>query len=113
MKKQTDGGYIQWIFLALPVLWMGAVLAYAYEDGMNVFELLPRFAAAMEHPFAIGWTAHTPRFVLGALVVTMALVGAISRNIRRKGPRRAYLFVCGGFSLLFSFLILVDVLPSL
>lgn len=52
-------------------------------------------------------------FVLGALVVTMALVGAISRNIRSKGPRRAYLFVCGGFSLVFSFLILVDVLPSL
>ena len=37
----------------------------------------------------------------------------LPRNIRRKGPRRAYLFVCGGFSLLFSFLILVDVLPSL
>ena len=51
--------------------------------------------------------------VLFVLVVTMAWVGAISRNIRRKGPRRAYLFVCGGFSLLFSFLILVDVLPSL
>ena len=52
-------------------------------------------------------------FVLGALVVTMALVGAISRNIRRKGPRRAYLFVCGGFSLLFSFLILVAEFPNL
>ena len=50
MKKQTDGGYIQWIFLALPVIWAGAALAYAYEDGMNVFELLGSFAAAMEHP---------------------------------------------------------------
>lgn len=87
MKKQTDSGYIQWIFLALPVLWMGAVLAYAYEDGINLFELLPRFAAAMEHPFAIGWTAHTPRFVLGALVaygfaVTLYLIG---RQNRRPG----------------------------
>ena len=87
MKKQTDGGYIQWIFLALPVIWAGAALAYAYEDGMNVFELLGSFAAAMEHPFAIGWTPHTPRFVLGALVaygfaVALYLTG---RQNRRPG----------------------------
>ena len=87
MKKQADSGYIQWIFLALPVIWVGAALAYAYEDGMNVFELLGRFTAAMEHPFAIGWTPHTPRFVLGALVVygfavTMYLTG---RQNRRPG----------------------------
>lgn len=52
-------------------------------------------------------------FVLGALVVTMGLVGGISRNIKRKGPRRAYLFLCGGFTLVFSFLILVSALPGL
>ncbi len=52
-------------------------------------------------------------FVLGALVVTMGLVGGISRNIKRKGPRRAYLFVFGGFSFLFSFLILASALPHL
>ena len=52
-------------------------------------------------------------FVLGALVVTMGLVGGISRNIKRVTARRAYLFVCGGFSVLFSFLILVSALPVL
>ena len=52
-------------------------------------------------------------FVLGALVVTMGLVGGISRNIKRTGPRRAYLFVFGGFSFLFSFLILASALPHL
>lgn len=52
-------------------------------------------------------------FVLGALAVTMGLVGAISRNIKRKGVRRGYLFVTGGFTLIFSFLILVKALPNL
>lgn len=68
-KKQEESGIMMWVLLAFPVAWMGAVMAYAYEDGMNVFQLLGRFAAAMEYPFAIGWTAHTPRFVLGALVL--------------------------------------------
>lgn len=52
-------------------------------------------------------------FVLGGLAVTMCLVGGISRNIKRKGFRRGYLFLCGGFSLVFSFLILVAELPNL
>ena len=52
-------------------------------------------------------------FVLGAVAVTMGLVGGISRNIKRVTARRAYLFVCGGFSFLFSFLILVSALPVL
>lgn len=52
-------------------------------------------------------------FVLGGLAVTMCLVGGISRNIRRKGFRRGYLFLCGGFSMIFSFLILVAELPNL
>ena len=65
MKKQTDSGYIQWIFLALPVLWMGATLAYAYEDGMNVFELLGSFAAAMEHPLPSGGQPTPPALCWG------------------------------------------------
>lgn len=52
-------------------------------------------------------------FVLGGLAVTMGVVGAISRNIKRKGFRRGYLCLCGGFSLVFSFLILVAELPNL
>ena len=52
-------------------------------------------------------------FVLAALAVTMCVVGAISRNIKRKGFRRGSLFLCGGFSLVFSFLILVAEFPNL
>ena len=51
--------------------------------------------------------------VMLGLAVTMGLVGAISRNIKRKGPRRAYMLLCGGFTLIFSFMILVAALPNL
>lgn len=29
-----------WALLAVPVLWLAAVLAYGYEDGMNLFDLM-------------------------------------------------------------------------
>lgn len=76
------------------------ILAYGLAPQLDKFSFLS----------VIRWRV---LFVLGALVVTMGLVGGISRTIKRKGPRRAYLFVCGGFSFLFSFLILVSALPNL
>ena len=51
--------------------------------------------------------------VLVALAVTMGLVGGISRNIKKKAARRTYMFLCGGFSLAFAFMIFVSILPSL
>ena len=51
--------------------------------------------------------------LMAALAVTMGLVGGISRNIKKKGPRRTYMFLCGGFSLIFSFMIIRAVLPNL
>ena len=51
--------------------------------------------------------------VMAAMAITMGLVGGISRNIKKKAPRRTYMLLCGGFSLIFSFMILVDVLPIL
>ena len=85
MKNQQNNSALPWVLLAAPVLWMGAVLAYAYEDGMTLFELLPRFAAAMDRPFAIGWTPYTIKFMLGTLVlygfaVTMYLSGKQNRR---------------------------------
>ena len=69
MKKQQDSGILPWVLLAVPVLWAAAIMAYAYEDGMNLFDLLGRFTVLMEYPFAIGWTAHTPKFMLIGLLL--------------------------------------------
>lgn len=69
MKRQQNNSFLPWILLAIPVLWIGAVMAYAYEEGMNLFDLLGRFTVLVERPFAIRWTPHTPRFLLAALVI--------------------------------------------
>ena len=68
MKKQQDNGALPWVLLAVPVLWAAAIMAYAYEDGMNLFDLLGRFTVLMERPFAIGWTRHTLKFMLVGLL---------------------------------------------
>lgn len=54
---------------------------------MNIFDLMGCFSKLLEHPFAIRWTAHTPKFMAGALV--LYLFGIIlyqsSRQNRRPG----------------------------
>ena len=57
MKRQTDGNPIlPWALLAIPVLWLSALLATGYEDGMTLFDLMGRFNLLMERPFALHWT---------------------------------------------------------
>ncbi len=51
------------------VLWLSAIAAYAYEDGMNLFQWMGRFSQVLERPFAIGWTAHTLKFMLIGLLL--------------------------------------------
>ena len=62
-------GILPWVLLAVPVLWAAAIAAYAYEDGMNIFDPLGRFTVLVERPFAIGWKAHTPKFMLVGLLL--------------------------------------------
>jgi len=69
MKKQQESGILPWALLTVPVLWAAAIMAYAYEDGMNLFDLLGRFTVLVERPFAIGWTTHTPKFMLIGLLL--------------------------------------------
>ena len=64
MKKQQDSGILPWVLLAVPVLWAAAIMAYAYEDGMNIFDMLERFTVLVEFPFNIGWTPHTLKFMM-------------------------------------------------
>ena len=57
-----------WAALSPLVLWLAAIAAYAYEDGMTIFAWMGRFSQVLERPFAIGWTAHTPKFMLVSLI---------------------------------------------
>ena len=58
-----------WAALSPFVLWLGAIAAYAYEDGMTIFAWMGRFSQVLERPFSIGWTAHTPKFMLVSLII--------------------------------------------
>lgn len=76
-----------WAAFSLVVLWLGAMAAYSYEDGMDLFAFMGRFAVVAERPFAIGWTAHTPQFLLGALAAYVCAIGLYysTRQNRRPG----------------------------
>ena len=76
-----------WGLMTIPVLWLAVIAAYAYEDGMTVFDWMGQFSVVIQHPFAIHWTAHTLKFMLGALVLyAFAIVMYYtSRHNRRPG----------------------------
>ena len=68
-----------------PVLYLAAVLASGYEDGMNIIELMGRFAELVERPFSLRWTGHTLKFMLGAVVaygVTILFLFSTKENKR-------------------------------
>lgn len=85
-RKQQEGWQF-WAVMSLPVLWVAAILAYAYEPGMNLIDLLGRFAVLVEFPFALKWTEYTLRFLLGAVVVYAfgVLLYLSTRENRRPG----------------------------
>lgn len=87
MKQRGSGGILLWALPAVPVLWLAALLSSGYEDGMTVFDLMGRFSVLLERPFAIRWTSHTPKFMLGALAAYAfaVLLYLSTRENRRPG----------------------------
>lgn len=76
-----------WAALSPLVLWLAAIAAYAYEDGMNLFQWMGRFSHVLERPFAIGWTPYTLKCMLGSLLLYGCGVALYysSRENRRPG----------------------------
>ena len=58
-----------WAAFSVFVLYLAVLAAGVYEDGMNLFQFMAIFPDAMNHPFAIRWTRHTIKFMLGALTI--------------------------------------------
>lgn len=75
-----------WAALSPVIFWLGAIAAYAYEDGMNLIAFMGRFAVVAERPFAIGWTAYTPKFLLGALALYACGIGLYYSNRQNRRP---------------------------
>ncbi len=76
-----------WAALSPLVLWLAAIAAYAYEDGMNLFQWMGRFSQALERPFSIGWTPYTLKCMLGSLLLYGCGIALYysSRENRRPG----------------------------
>ena len=76
-----------WAALSPLVLWLAAIAAYAYEDGMNLFQWMGRFSQVLECPFAIGWTPYTLKYMLGSLLLYGCGIALYysSRENRRPG----------------------------
>ena len=76
-----------WAALSPLVLWLAAIAAYAYEDGMNLFQWMGRFSQVLERPFAIGWTPYTLKYILVGLLLYGCGIALYysSRENRRPG----------------------------
>ena len=87
MRRKESASPIFWAVPAIPILYLAALLASGYEDGMTVFELMGRFSILLEPPLSIHWTEHTFKFMLAALLVyCFAVILYLStRENRRPG----------------------------
>ena len=84
MNNQSRN-YGPWIFLALPVMWIGAGMATGYEDGMTIFELMGRFSEWADHPLIMRWTPYTLKFMGIALMLYLfAIVLFLSTKQNRR-----------------------------
>ena len=76
-----------WAALSPLILWLATIAAYAYEDGMNLFQWMGRFSQVLERPFAIGWTPYTLKYMLVGLLLYGCGIALYysSRENRRPG----------------------------
>lgn len=75
-----------WAAFSIPVLWLAALLASGYEDGMTVFALMGRFNELLARPFSIRWTPHTLKFMAAALLAYLCAIGLYYSNRQNKRP---------------------------
>ena len=79
-----------WTALSVVVLWLAALLAAGYEDGMTIFDLMGRFSTILERPFAVRWTPHTPKFMLTWLIMYAMAIGLYYANRQNRRPGEEY-----------------------
>lgn len=86
MKKNFRESWPVWVFLSVFALWLGFLCGSAYEDGMNLVELMGSFSKVMEHPFSARWTNRTPAFIAGSLVLYACAIGLYYSTRMNKRP---------------------------
>ena len=76
-----------WAAFSLAVLYLAVLAAGVYEGGMNLFQFMAIIPDAMNKPFALHWTPHTVKFMLGSLILYAGGIALYysSRMNRRPG----------------------------
>ena len=76
-----------WAAFSVAVLYLAVLAAGVYEDGMNLFQFMAVFPDVMNKPFALHWTPHTVKFMLGSLILYAGGIALYysSRMNRRPG----------------------------
>ena len=62
-KKSFRSAAPVWAALVIPIVWFAVLMASCYEPGMTIFSLMDAFSVATKNPFALHWTAYTPKFI--------------------------------------------------
>lgn len=68
------------------VLWLGALAATAYTEGMNLFSFMEAFATQLSHPFAIRWTQYSLIFLAGAMVIYVVAIAFFYATKQNRRP---------------------------
>ena len=85
-RKTFRDNWPVWAVFSIVILWLGALAATAYEDGMNLFMFMEVFSQALSNPFSLRWKAHTPKFLIGALAVYMLAIAYFYSNQQNRRP---------------------------
>lgn len=83
--SQGKSAVFVWAALAVPVLWLAALAASVYNGELDLIDYLALFAKALENPLRLRWTAYTPAFLAGALLVYGF---AVAMHYATRGNRR-------------------------
>lgn len=79
-----------WAAFTLVILWLAAIGASCYEEGMTLFDLLLPFSKALEHPFDIHWRPQTLKFMGIALVLYGMGIGLYYSTSENRRPGEEY-----------------------
>ena len=62
-KKSFRSAAPVWAAFVIPIVWFAVLMAGCYTPGMTIFDLVAQFTEGTKTPFALHWTAYTPKFI--------------------------------------------------
>ncbi len=85
MNQSSKRAVLLWAALAIPVIWLGVLLAGCCGEGVSLFEWMAAVTVAMENPFDLHFNEYTKKVVLIMLVIYGF---AVAMYDSEKGNRR-------------------------